>query len=68
MTVGAKVKQTLANLRGAQSVLRAYATQSQDDEAQKVYENALQTTEEIIVDIEKRLQILEFEEPQYKGF
>lgn len=68
MTVASKVKQTLASLKGAQSTLRIYSTQTRDEETRSVYNEALEITDGIVKDLEKRIQTLEFEEPQYKGF
>lgn len=67
MTIGAKVKQTLATLKGIESTLNIYSSQSGNEEEKSVYKNALETTETVIKDIEDRLKTLEFEEPQYKG-
>jgi len=67
MTVGSKVKQTLANLKGIESTLRIYSVQSSNNEESEVYKAALATTESVTSDIENRLKTLEFEEPQYKG-
>ena len=67
MTVGSKVKQTLANLEGTLSTLRLYAIQTQDENAKATYEEASKTTSEVIKDLEERVKTLEFEEPQYKG-
>lgn len=67
MTVASQVKQTLASLKGAQGTLRIYSTQTRDEETKGVYNEALEVTEGIIDDLEKRLQTLEFQEPQYKG-
>lgn len=68
MTVGSQLKQTLAVLRGARATLRLYSTQTRDKEAVAILENALSETGPIVEDLENRLQTLEFEEPQYKGF
>ncbi len=68
MTVGSKIKQTLASLKGANSTLQIYAAQSQDVETQDVYHAALDMTSEVIQDLEIRLQTVEYEEPQYKGY
>lgn len=68
MTVSSRVKQTLANLKGAQSTLRIYSIQTQDEETKTVYKEALETTEDIIKDLEERIRTLEFQEPQNKGF
>lgn len=67
MTVGSKVKSTLATLKGTQGTLRIYSIQEQNEEAKGVYKEALEVTEKIIMDLEDRIKTLEFEEPQYKG-
>jgi len=67
MTVASQVKQTIASLKGARGTLRVYSTQTRDDETRSVFSGALEETNIIIEDLEKRLQTLEFEEPQYKG-
>lgn len=67
MTVATKVKQTLATLKGTQGTLRQYAIQTRDEETKLVYTEALEATGIIINDLERRLQTLEYQEPQYKG-
>ena len=67
MTVASQVKQTLAGLKGVQATLRIYSAQIRDKETESVFLEALKTTEEVIQDLEKRIRVLEFEEPQYKG-
>ncbi|QZY53931.1 DUF1657 domain-containing protein [Crassaminicella profunda] len=68
MTVASKVKQTLASLKGTQSTLQFYVIQTQDKNAKSVYEESLVITGEAIKDLEERIKVLEFEEPQYKGY
>lgn len=67
MTVASKLKQTLSNLKGVESTLRIYSTQSSNTKESKAFLESLKMTEPVIKDIEDRLKILEFEEPQYKG-
>lgn len=67
MTVASQVKQTLASLKGVQGTLRTYTAQSRDGETQSVYNSSLEITDLIIKDLEDRLKVLEYEEPQYKG-
>ncbi|PKM81956.1 MAG: hypothetical protein CVU89_06350 [Firmicutes bacterium HGW-Firmicutes-14] len=67
MTVGSKVKQTLASLKGIKSTLEVYALQTQDDETSGIYRDSLNIINEVMDDLEKRVQTLEFEEPQYRG-
>lgn len=67
MTVGSKVKQTLAGLKGVESTLKIYSIQSRNQEERTVYKEQLQIIESVIKDVEDRIKTLEFEEPQYKG-
>jgi kynureninase len=67
MTVASQVKQTIASLKGARGTLNIYTVQTSDDEIQSVYTKSLEITDNIISDLEERLKVLEFEEPQYKG-
>jgi hypothetical protein len=67
MTVASKVKQTLSALKGSQATLRIYAAQTQDEETRSAYNEAMVVTGEVIHDVEERLKVLEFQEPQYKG-
>ncbi len=68
MTVASQVKQTIATLHGVQGTLRLYSLQSQSEDEISTYKEALETTNEVLYDLEKRLKYLEYEEPQYKGF
>lgn len=67
MTVASQLKQTLASLKGARGTLRMYWIQTRDEETRSAYSEALDVTDVIINDLEKRLKALEFQEPQYKG-
>lgn len=67
MTVGSKVKQTLATLRGAEATLRVYSLQERDKNAKDIYAEAFEEISKIKIDLEKRVGVIEFEEPQYKG-
>ncbi|WP_094606803.1 hypothetical protein SPSIL_034220 [Sporomusa silvacetica DSM 10669] len=67
MTVASQVKQTLATLKGSQGTLRLYASQTRNEETKLVYKEALETTGTIINDLDRRMQNLEYQEPQYKG-
>ncbi|SMC31808.1 DUF1657 domain-containing protein [Sporomusa malonica] len=67
MTVASQVKQTLATLKGNQGTLRLYSMQTRDQETRLVYNEALDAIGIIINDLERRMQTLEYQEPQYKG-
>ncbi|SHK00296.1 DUF1657 domain-containing protein [Desulforamulus aeronauticus] len=68
MTVASQVKQTLAGLKSAQSSLEGYALQTQNKQAKDLFTQAAQQTQSVIDSLEPRIQQLESEEPQYKGF
>lgn len=68
MTVSSQVKQTLAGLKSAQASLEQFALQTQNQQAKQIYTNAATQTQTIVNTLEQRVQQLEQEEPQYKGF
>lgn len=68
MTVGSKVKQTIASLKGIKGTLDVYTLQTQDEESSNIFKEAAEVIHEVQKDLEQRLQTLEYEEPQYKGF
>ncbi|MFL0269463.1 DUF1657 domain-containing protein [Candidatus Clostridium radicumherbarum] len=67
MTVGSKVKQTLATLNWIEGTLRIYADTSDNVEEKNTFEKSLKVTQEVIADLQFRVKVIEFEEPQYKG-
>ncbi|HOE57143.1 MAG TPA: DUF1657 domain-containing protein [Bacillota bacterium] len=67
MTVASQVNKVLATLKGSQGTIRLYSAQAQKEEIRAVYDKAVETTSEIIYDLEKRLSEIEYREPQYKG-
>lgn len=68
MTVASQLKQTLATLKGAESTLLIYSLQSREEDEKEVYKEALEVTGMVVNDLEDRIKILEYEEPQYKGY
>lgn len=68
MTVASQVKQTLAGLKGAQANLETFALQTQNQQAKQLFTNLAQQTKTIVDSLEPRIQQIEMEEPQYKGF
>jgi uncharacterized protein YaaN involved in tellurite resistance len=68
MTIASQVKQTLASLKGAQADFESYSLGTQNKQAKQMYAQAAQDTQNIINTLEQRVQQLEKEEPQYKGF
>ncbi len=68
MTVASDVKTCLASLKSAQASLEQFALSTQNQEAKTTFTSAAQATEQIISQVQTRVQQLENEEPQYKGF
>ncbi|ASN05938.1 DUF1657 domain-containing protein [Virgibacillus necropolis] len=67
MTVSSQVKQTIAGLKSAQASFEQFALQTENKQAQQLYEGAAQQTDAIVQSIEPRMQEIEQEEPQYKN-
>ncbi|MEC0091561.1 hypothetical protein PMSD_10800 [Paenibacillus macquariensis subsp. defensor] len=68
MTVASQVKTCLASLKGAQASLEQFAIETQNQEAKTTFTNAAEQAQQIVTQVETRVQQLENEEPQYKGF
>jgi len=68
MTVASQVKTTLASLKSAQASLETFALSTQNEKAKQMFEQCAQTTQQVVNDLSGRVQELEQEEPQYKGF
>jgi hypothetical protein len=67
MTVAANVKGTLASLKNVAGTLKLYCSESRKCEVKNIFEEAFKETSDIITDLENRIKVLEYEEPQYKG-
>ncbi|TBL75359.1 DUF1657 domain-containing protein [Paenibacillus thalictri] len=68
MTVASQVKTTLASLKSAQASLETFALSTQNQEAKQMFDQAAKATQQIVDQVNTRVQQLENEEPQYKGF
>ncbi|ANS74216.1 hypothetical protein AWM70_06155 [Paenibacillus yonginensis] len=68
MTVASQVKTCVASLKSAQASLETFALSTQNQQAKDLFTNAAQQTQMIIDQVSTRVQQLEQEEPQYKGF
>jgi len=68
MTIASSVKSCLASLKGAQASLSTFAQNAADEEAKRIFHECMLEMDDVIMDIQKRIGVLEREEPQYKGF
>lgn len=67
MTVGSQVKQCMFTLKGIEQGLLNLSARTQEEKAQTIFNEAANTLNEVIMDLNKRVDQLEIEEPQYKG-
>ncbi|WP_010270519.1 DUF1657 domain-containing protein [Paenibacillus senegalensis] len=68
MTVASQVKTCLASLKSAQASLEQFALSTENQQAKQLFEDASRTTQQVVDQLSVRVQELENEEPQYKGF
>lgn len=68
MTVASQVKTCVASLKSAQASLEQFALATQNQEAKTLFTTAAEQTQQIVDQVSARVQQLENEEPQYKGF
>ncbi len=68
MTVASDVKKCLASLKSAQATLKQLSIKANHPHAKESFEKASKTTMKIIGRIQQRMETLEREEPQYKGY
>jgi hypothetical protein len=68
MTVGSQLKTAVASLKSAQASFETFALGTQNQQAKTMFTNVAQQTQNIIDQITPRVQQIENEEPQYKGF
>jgi hypothetical protein len=67
MTSYSKVKQTAVSLEGVKTTLEMYSQVAQTEDARNTFRRNAQRLETILERLNRRLQSMEFEEPQYKG-
>lgn len=66
MTVGEKMHQTLASLEGAAANLKTFALETQDKNAQQMFNDMSGQVETISNALKGRVNYIEQQEPSYK--
>jgi hypothetical protein len=66
MTVGAQVRQALADAKSVQAKFEIFALQTQDEGAEKKYNHAANQLLSVIEELESRIEQIEREEPSYR--
>lgn len=68
MTVASQIKQTLAALKGAEATINTYALHHPNLVTKNEFLACEDKINQMIKGLETRIQEIEFEEPQYKGY
>ncbi len=66
MTVGDKMHQTLASLEGAAANLKTFALETQDKNAQQMFNDLSGQVSTICTSLKGRVNYIEQQEPQFK--
>lgn len=66
MTVGNKVHQALASLRGLEGQFEMFALDTEDQQAKQMYNQCRQTIGQMVQQLSSRVNYMEQEEPSYK--
>ncbi|WP_164669278.1 DUF1657 domain-containing protein [Virgibacillus doumboii] len=66
MTVGTKMQQTIASCESTLASLHSFALETQDQNAKQMFQNLSNQQQQILENLQARLQYIEQQEPQYK--
>ena len=66
MTVGTKMQQTIANCESVLANLKIFALETQDQNVKQMFQNITQQQQDVVDNLQARLQYIQEEEPQYK--
>lgn len=67
MTVSNKVQAAINSLKSAQASLQSFVLDTQDKRAKQMYQSAADQAEQVIKDLEERLDELHKENAEYTG-
>jgi len=66
MTVGTQIQQTIANCESALASLKTFALETQDQNVKQMFQNITLQQQNVVDNLQARLQYIQEEEPQYK--
>lgn len=66
MTVGVKMQQTIASAEGVAANLKQFALDTQDKQAQQMFNQLAQTVDSCVTTMQSRLNYIQQQEPQYR--
>jgi hypothetical protein len=67
MTVGKKLKTTLASLNSCQASLESFALETENETAKQMFTQFADQAKTLVEGIKTRVKELEEQEPQYRG-
>lgn len=66
MTVGTQLQQAIANCQSVLASLNTFALETQDQAAKQMYKNLSNQQQQILDNLNSRLEYIQSEEPQYR--
>lgn len=66
MTVGTQLQQAIADCHSLVGSLNSFALETQDQNAKQMFQNLAQQQQNVLDNLNARLQYIQSEEPQYK--
>lgn len=66
MTVGTKMQQTISSCESTLANLHSFALETQDQNAKQMFQNLSKQQQQVLENLQARLQYIEQEEPQFK--
>lgn len=66
VTVGTQVQKAIASVQSVSATMKTMALETQDKEAQQMYQQLAQTFDGALDTLKQRQQYIEVQEPQYK--
>lgn len=66
MTVGTQIQQTVASAQSVAASLKTFALETQDQQAKQLFNSLAQNMDNIVSQLQTRLNYVSSEEPQYK--
>ncbi|OEF99319.1 hypothetical protein BHF71_01640 [Vulcanibacillus modesticaldus] len=66
MTVGTQLQQTIASAQSVSASLKSFALETQDQQAKQMFNSMAQNMDNVVSQLQARLDYVSTEEPQYK--
>ncbi|WP_334313176.1 DUF1657 domain-containing protein [Terrihalobacillus insolitus] len=66
LTVGTKIQQTISSCESVLANLHSFSLETQDQAAKQMFQNLGNQQQQILDNLNARLQYIETQEPQYK--